>query len=86
MFKCAKCEKRVEKVVEKMRVVHYDYELTFTCHGQTETKNVTFKQIKDAETSDVLVFVPVSPEKEKKAGLGTLGRGERVREGKAARS
>ncbi len=86
MFKCAKCEKRVENVVEQWKVINYNYELTFTCHGQKEVRTMTFKEIRDAEANDVLIFVPEVSEKKTKAGLGTLGRDGRVREVKAARS
>lgn len=72
MILCGKCKKKPDSVTEKMCVIHYRYDVTVSCHGQTETKHLTRAQLTEAETTDLLFFSPDAPAKaRRKVGPGT---------------
>lgn len=71
MILCGKCNKKPDSVTEKMCVIHYRYDVTVKCHGETEMKPLTRKQLDDAEATDLLFFAPSAPAKrEKKLAQG----------------
>ena len=58
MILCAKCKKRPDAVTEKMCVLHYRYDLTAKCHGETETKSFTHKELEAGEANGISFFSP----------------------------
>lgn len=76
MILCAKCKKKPDEVSESMCVLYHRYDVTVKCHGETETRSMSYAQIQEAEKVEVLFFSPSAPaaKPKRKVGPGTLGR------------
>lgn len=84
MIFCGKCNKRPEKLEQKLCVLNHKYDVTASCHGQRETRSFSITELSQSETEELSVFffasdaVP-SKKQRSKVSSGTLHREGRVR-------
>ena len=61
MILCAKCKKKPDSIKEEMRVANYRYDVTVECHGDSETRQFTHKELKSLDADEIRFFSPTAP-------------------------